>query len=101
MLFGKDSAEPVTPRRMGLLVALLLGFLLLAKFMIPERTVLPFMFPLAAATMLVGTLLGLPMAFLTAVYFGVMAAYLSNGNVDLVVYLMLGGLGRNVGAAQG
>ncbi len=58
----------------------------------PERTVLPYMFPLAAVTMLVGTLLGMPMAFLTAVYFGVMAAYLSNGSVDLVVYLMLGGL---------
>lgn len=91
-VFGKNSAEPLTPRQMGLLVALLLSFLLLAKFMIPERTVLPFMFPLAAATMLVGTLLGLPMAFLTVVYFGVMAAYLSNGSVDLVVYLMLGGL---------
>ncbi len=90
--FSQEVVEPVTPRRMGLLAALLLSFLVLAKFMIPERTVLPFMFPLAAVTMLVGTLLGTPMAFLTAVYFGAMAAYLSSGRVDLVVYLMLGGL---------
>lgn len=87
-----NSTEPVTPRQMGLLVALLLGFLLLAKVMIPERTVLPFMFPVAAVTMLVSTLLNRPTAFLTAVYFGAMAGYLGNGNVDLVVYLMLGGL---------
>ncbi len=90
--YGADSVETSDTRQMGLLVALLLAFLVLAKFMIPERTVLPYMFPLAAVTMLVGTLLGMPMAFLTAVYFGVMAAYLSNGSVDLVVYLMLGGL---------
>jgi hypothetical protein len=90
--YGAGLMETNATRQMGLLVALLLAFLLLAKFMIPERTVLPFMFPLAAVTMLVGTLLGLPMAFLTAVYFGVMTAYLSNGSVELVVYLMLGGL---------
>ncbi len=90
--YSTDSVEPSVTRRMGLLVALLLAFLLLAKVMIPGRTVLPYMFPLAAVTMLVGTLLGMPMAFLTAVYFGVMATYLSNGSVDLVVYLMLGGL---------
>ncbi len=90
--FVMNSTEPVTPRRMGLLVALLLSFLVLAKVMIPERTVLPFMFPLAAVTMLVGTLLSMPTAFLTAIYFGAIAGYLGNGNVDLVVYLMLGGL---------
>jgi cyclic-di-AMP phosphodiesterase PgpH len=87
-----NATDPVTPRRMGLLVALLLGFLLLAKVMIPERTVLPFMFPLAAVTMLVGTLLNMPTAFLVAIYFGAIAGYLGDGNVDLVVYLMLGGL---------
>lgn len=91
-IFLVDTSEPATPRRMGLLVALLLAFLLLAKLMIPERTILPYMFPLAAVIMLVGTLLGMPLAFLTAVYFGVIASYLGNGNVDLVVYLMLGGL---------
>ncbi len=90
--YGMGSVEPIIPQRMGLLVALLLAFLLLAKITIPERTILPYMFPLAAATMLIGTLLGLPLAFLATVYFGVIAGYLSNGNVDLAVYLMLGGL---------
>lgn len=87
--FTQEPPESVTPRRMGLLVALLLAFLLLAKFMIPGRTVLPYVFPVAAATMLVGTLLTMPMAFLTAIYFGVMTAYLGDGSVDLVVYVML------------
>lgn len=90
--FSPTTTETTTVKNVGLLVALLLAFLLLAKFMIPGRTVLPYLFPLAAATMLVGTLLSLPMALLTAVYFGVMIAYLSNGNVDLVVYSMLTGL---------
>lgn len=87
--YTQEPAESITPRRMGLLVALLLAFLLLAKFMIPGRTVLPYVFPVAAVTMLVGTLLTMPLAFLTAIYFGVMAAYLGNGNVDLVVYGMV------------
>jgi cyclic-di-AMP phosphodiesterase PgpH len=91
-IFRADSAEAVSPRNMGLLIALLLAFLLLAKFMIPERTVLPYIFPLAAATMLVGTLLGTPLAFLTIVYFGVMTGYLSGGSVDLIVYSMLSGV---------
>lgn len=90
--FLVDTSEAVTPRRMVLLVALITTFLLLAKLMIPERTILPFMFPLAAAAMLVGTLLGAPLAFLVTVYFGVITAYLGNGDVDLVVYLMAGAL---------
>lgn len=90
--FLVDTSEAVTPRRMVLLVALIATFLLLAKLMIPERTVLPYMFPLAAAAMLVGTLLGVPLAFLVTIYFGVITAYLGNGNVDLVVYLMAGAL---------
>lgn len=87
-----DTQERPTPRRMGLLVALLISFLLLAKLMIPGRTVLPYMFPLAALTMLVGTLLGMPMAFLATVYFGVIATYLGQSNGDLVVYLVLSAL---------
>jgi hypothetical protein len=94
LIFGlyaltQEPPDSITPRRMGLLVALLLAFLVLAKFMIPGRTVLPYVFPAAAATMLVGTLLSMPMAFLATVYFGVMAVYLGNGNVHLVVYVML------------
>ena len=95
LIFGLFAffAEPelATPRRMGLLVALLLTFLLLAKLMIPERTVLPYMFPLAAVTMLIGAMLNLPLAFLAAIFFGVIASYLGN-SVNLVVYLILGSL---------
>ncbi|MFZ2487539.1 MAG: HDIG domain-containing metalloprotein [Anaerolineae bacterium] len=91
-LYRLNPGELATPRLTGLLLAALLIFLLLAKFMITERMIVPFVFPLAAATMLVGVLLSMPIAFLTAVYFGVVAGYLSNGDVNLVVYLMLGGL---------
>jgi putative nucleotidyltransferase with HDIG domain len=87
--FTRGAPEAVRLKNMGLLVALLLAFLLLAKFMIPGRTVLPYLFPLAAAAMLVGALLSLPMAILSVVYFGVMIAYLNGGQVDLVVYCML------------
>lgn len=91
-LYRLSPSELATPRLTGLLLAALLIFLLLAKFMITERMVVPLVFPLAAATMLVGVLISIPVAFLTAVYFGVVAGYLSHGDVNLVVYLMLGGL---------
>ncbi|MER2599989.1 MAG: HDIG domain-containing metalloprotein [Caldilineales bacterium] len=90
--YTATPGENVTPRRMGLLMALLLAFLFLATVMIPDRTILPYLFPLAAVTMLTGVLLGTPVAFLAMAYFAVVAGYLSNGNVNLVVYLMLNSL---------
>lgn len=80
------------PRRLALLVALLGGFLFLGVFMLPNHTLLPYIFPLAALIMLVNPLLGVPLAFLVVAYFGVIVAYLTEGAVPLIVYSVVGPL---------
>ena len=45
-LYRPRQVESLAPRQLGLLMALLATFLLLAKLMVPERTVLPYIFPL-------------------------------------------------------
>ena len=44
-LYRPHSEDVLAPHRLGLLMALLAAFLLLAKLMVPERTVLPYIFP--------------------------------------------------------
>lgn len=91
-LFQFSNHDLLTPRRLGLLVALLAAFLLLAKLMVPGRTILPYVYPLAAASMLISTLLGLPLAFLVTAYFGLIVGSLSQGALAVVVYAVLGAL---------
>lgn len=74
------------PRRLGLLVALLGVFLFLAKLMVPGQTWLPYVFPLPALIMLLNPLLGVALAFLVSVYFGVVIAELAAGSVPVLVY---------------
>lgn len=80
------------PRRLALLLALLGGFLALAVLMVPNRTVFPYVFPLAALSMLVTPLLGVGLALLVLVFFGVILAFLSGGDAAVVAYALLGSL---------
>lgn len=80
------------PRRLALLLALLAGFLALAVLMLPGRTVLPYVFPLAALIMLVSPLLGMGLALLVLVFFGALMAFLTEGDVAVVAYAVLGSL---------
>lgn len=95
MLFGLYIARQGSPnwlqrRQLGLLIALLIAFLLLAKLMVPGHTLLPYVFPLAALTMLVGPLLGLPLALLVTLFFAMIVAYLSDDPLTLVIYCIVG-----------
>ncbi len=80
------------PRRLALLVALLGTFLFLAALMLPNHTLLPYVFPLAALAMLITPLLGVALTFLVLLSFVVVVAYLSGGSVPVVVYAALGSL---------
>lgn len=76
----------IHPRRLALLVALLGAFLFLAKLMVPGQSWLPYVFPLPALIMLLNPLLGVALAFLVSVYFGVIIAELTAGLVPVLVY---------------
>ncbi len=91
-LYGQRTGETPAPRRLGLLMALLAAFLVLAKLMIPERTVLPYVFPLAAATMLINAFLGLPLTLLGAAYFGIVVGFVSGGALPVAVVAVVSAL---------
>ncbi len=80
------------PRQLGLLLALMATFLLLAKLMVPGHTLLQYIFPLAALPMLIYPLLGPAPTFLVVIYFGVVIAYLTNGLLPILVYSVTGPL---------
>ncbi len=91
-LYRPRAMDALTPRQLGLLMALLATFLLLAKLMVPERTVLPYIYPLAAATMLINAFLGLPLTFLGAAYFGIILGFVSEGALPVSVVAVASGL---------
>lgn len=88
--FRTGSEELADPRRMSLLLALLAGFLVLAKLMVPDSTVLQYFFPLGALTMLIAALLGVPWMLLVTLYFGVVLGFLASEPLPVMTYAMIG-----------
>ncbi|MCB0231403.1 MAG: hypothetical protein KDH90_20180, partial [Anaerolineae bacterium] len=89
-IFRPGSEELASPRRLSLLLALMAGFLLLAKLMVPDSTVLQYFFPLGALTMLIAALLGLPWMLLVTIYFGVVMGALASNPLPVITYAMVG-----------
>jgi putative nucleotidyltransferase with HDIG domain len=78
--------------RMAFTVAVL--FVLTAfgmQFMVPERAVLPYLFPAAALPMLFAILFGPGMAITTALALGVLAGFLAPRGLEVAVYTTLSG----------
>ncbi len=82
----------VDGRRALLLVLVVLSFVLLAKLMVPGRTVLPYLFPGAAAAMLLTVLLEPRFALSTTLLLALMVSFLAGRSLDLLVYILLGGI---------
>lgn len=73
----------------GLLFVL---FLLAARFMVPGRTVLPFLFPTAAFAMLVAVAFGSNVAMITSVIMAALVGVLAGGRLDVTIYVAMGGI---------
>lgn len=82
----------VDNRRAWLLSLVLLSFVLLAKFMVPGRTLMPYIFPGAAAAMLLTVLLEPRFALATTVLLALMVGLLAGRNFELFTYILLGGV---------
>lgn len=72
--------------------ALLVLFVLLAKVMIPGHVVLPYVFPLAGLSVLLGSMLHFQAGVTGALVLTLVAGYLSQGSLEVMVYLLTGGL---------
>ena len=79
-------------RALLLLALLLLSFLIMAKVMVPNRTVLPFVYPAAAFSMLVAVLVGPGMAMTATVVLAGLVGVMAGNALELVVYTAIGGI---------
>lgn len=80
------------PRYLGLLLLLLLLFVGTARVMIPGHTLLPYLFPMAALSIMVAVLVDLQLGVLVAILIGLIAGYIGGGSLELTVYTVMGGL---------
>ncbi len=75
-----------------LLAIVFSGFVLLAKAMLPMHTLLPYLFPLASMSMLIGSLIDIPIAVLASALLAILAGRFSAGNSEIMAYLFLEGV---------
>jgi putative nucleotidyltransferase with HDIG domain len=72
------------------LLLLLLFFLLAARLVLPAGTVASYLFPYAALAMILGVLLNLRVAFISAALFALLAGWLTGNSLEMVVYVLSG-----------
>lgn len=88
-------------RRVLLVGALCAAFLLAARFMLPGRTVLPFLFPAAALPLLLTVFAGPQFAMVMAMSLAVLLGYIGGNNLELTIYFALGGFLAPLAAGTG
>ena len=72
------------------LLLLLLFFLLAARLVLPAGSVASYLFPYAALAMILGVLLNLRVAFISAALFALLAGWLTGNGLEMVVYALSG-----------
>jgi putative nucleotidyltransferase with HDIG domain len=75
-----------------LLAGAIVVFILAAKLMIPARTLLPYLFPYAALTIILAIALNLRVALVTTGLFVLMVGWLTGGSLELMAYALCGSL---------
>lgn len=81
-----------SPRSLILLLALLLLFLISARLIIPGRTLIPYLFPAAALSMLLTVLSGSGLAIAASLMLAGLIGVMSGGSLELMIYFGLGGV---------
>ncbi|GAP14716.1 protein containg uncharacterized domain HDIG [Longilinea arvoryzae] len=107
LYFKRRSGPPLDDIRSLVLLSLaFLAFLYSAKFVIPNRTVIPYLFPLAAFGLTVASLYSLELGLVFTVVLSILSAYGLSNALDLTMYYMLStfcgmlilGKGRHIGS---
>jgi putative nucleotidyltransferase with HDIG domain len=80
------------PRALFLLLLLLLVFLVVAKLMTANHTVMPYVYPAAAFSMLVAVLVGPGIAATATVVLAGLVGMIANNSFEIAVYAAVGGL---------
>jgi putative nucleotidyltransferase with HDIG domain len=80
------------PRYQGLLLLLLLMFIGLARGMIPGHTLLPYLFPMAALSIMLSALIEVQLGVLATLLVGLIVGYIAGGSLELTIYSVMSGL---------
>jgi putative nucleotidyltransferase with HDIG domain len=80
------------PRSLILIALLFILFIVTARLVIPNRTVLPYAFPLAALGLLIATLFGLEAGIVFSIVLAILAPYNLPNALDLMPYYLLSSL---------
>jgi putative nucleotidyltransferase with HDIG domain len=93
-LFGyRVHPEQIQSVRLATTLAVLfIAFTLGMQVMIPNRTVLPYLYPAATLPMLMAVLFGPGMAVMSALVTGVLAGFLAPRGLELALYFSLSGI---------
>ncbi len=79
-------------RNMAVVGLLFIVFVLIAKFMVPGRAVLPYLFPAAALSMLVTVLLNAELAVIASLVLASLVGYITANSLELATFAAAGGL---------
>lgn len=79
-------------KRRVLLMLTILASLVLAKAMIPGHVVLPYVFPMAAISMLLALLFDIPIALMVTTMLCFAVGVIGGSSLELSIYALLGGL---------
>jgi len=75
-----------------LLGSIFIVFVFLARVMATDQLWLPYLFPLAAMSMLLGSLIDLPISIVATLLIGVLVGVFTNGEIEIMTYAMFGAL---------
>jgi putative nucleotidyltransferase with HDIG domain len=89
-LFG--DARYKTSRYLLILTLMLLSFVLAAKFMMPGRTPLAYIFPAAAMAMMLSVVFDVRLSMIAAIVLAALSGYIAGNSLELTVYHAIGGL---------
>jgi hypothetical protein len=79
------------PRLATLLIVLITAFTLAAKLAVPGSTILPYFVPVAAVSMLVGSLIGPDLALVVTAVLVLLVGSVSGGSLELITYGFVSG----------
>lgn len=84
-------------RRLALVGVVMLVGVLAAKLTVPDRELYAYLFPAAAAPMLIATLLDAQLAIIVAVTLAPLLSYIAGGSLELLMLYLLGGVAGILG----
>ncbi|HOG45636.1 MAG TPA: HDIG domain-containing protein [Anaerolineae bacterium] len=88
------------PRRVLLLALSLIAAAAAARLMVPEHTLLPYLFPAAALAMLASVLIEVRLGIFFGVLLSLLVGFVSGGSLELVAYTLMGSLVGSLALSQ-